>query len=145
MRQLLTVLSVALILTAAATAQVHTCQFTSYGKSCGPVLTGKSVKNGNTNFVTMTLTKAQPATRVLILISAVKLDIDLRPIFGGTLNCRLFVRLDFLQQHRTNAAGTYVWGHALPSTHAGVAYAQVAELRTDGTVLTSNGLELLCK
>ena len=145
MRQLLTVLSLSLILTASATAQAHTCKFTSYGKSCGPVFTGHVAKNGNTNFVTMTVTNAKPAERILILVGAVKLDIDLRPIFGGTLDCRLLVRPDFLQQHLTGTTGSYKWGHALPASHVGVAYAQVAELRANGTVLTSNGLELVCK
>lgn len=145
MRQLLAVLTICLIITASATAQAHTCKFTSYGKSCGPVLTGQVAKTGNTNFVTMTLTNAKPASVVMILVGAVKADIDLRPIFGGTLDCRLLVRPDFLQLHVTSATGVYVWGHALPSTHVGVAYGQVAELRANGTVLTTNGLELICQ
>jgi len=145
MRQLVAILSVCVILTASATAQAHSCNFASYGSSCGPVFTGKVAKIGNTNFVTMTLTKAKPATRILILVGAVRLDIDLRPIFGGTLNCRLLVRPDFIQPHLTDATGSYVWGHALPASHIGIAWAQVAELHANGTVLTSNGLELVCK
>ena len=44
-----------------------------------------------------------------------------------------------------DATGSYVWGHALPAPHIGIAWAQVAELHANGTVLTSNGLELVCK
>ena len=81
----------------------------------------------------------------MILVSATRLDIDLRPFFGGSLDCRLFVKPSFFQFHTTSAAGTYTWGHAVPSTHIGLTHAQIAELRSDGTVLTTNGLALACQ
>ena len=145
MRHTLALTLLVSLLAAPAAAQAHSCTFTSYGTSCGPVLTGKVTPTGNTNYVSMTLTKAAPRGRVLILVGAVKWNVDLRPIFGGTLPCFLLVRPDFLQQHLTDTTGKYVWAHALPASHVGVAYAQVAELRSNGAVLTSNGLELVCK
>lgn len=130
-----------------AAAQRKTCTVTSYGKSCGPVYTGKVIPTGNTNRVEFTLSKVRPGARVFIIVGAEKRDIDLRPIFGGVLECRLFVKLSFLQQHIAMKNGRYTWGHALPANNVGTAYTQAAEVRLTGTpaVVTSNAVELTCK
>jgi len=135
----------AAVVAALTTTAFGQCKISNYGKSCGPVFNGVVTPTGNTNRVSLTVSEAAPNSRVLIMVGAVPLNLDLRPFFGGTLDCRLFVRLDFLQQHRTNPAGRYVWGHAVPSAYAGSVYAQVAELRTNGSVLTSNGIKLTCE
>lgn len=126
-------------------AQNRTCTFTNYGASCGPVFTGGVSRTGNTNHVSMTVTNAASTSRILIMVGAVKLNIALRPVFGGNLACFLLVRPDFMQNHRPDPNGKYVWAHSLPSTHAGIAFAQVAEIKANGTILTSKGLQLICK
>jgi len=127
------------LLTSVANAQ-RGCTMTPYGKGCGPLLTGTVQPNGGTVRVTLSLSKAQPNTVVIMAIGDNRLDL---PAYGAGIGCRWLLNPVFIQFHQTNNLGSYSHSRAVSSTFVGTYHAQFVVL--GGTVLTTNGISFQCK
>ena len=129
-------------------AQRYTCTTSSYGKSCGPVLTMTATPNGNTHRIAAKVSNAKPGGRLIFMVGAMPIDVPLGAILPSSSSCRLLVAPVFLQQHVADAAGTYVYERSLPSTAPGTGYVQFLEVRgtaADEVVLATNGGKVECK
>ncbi len=148
MRNVLTTCLLAAAVSVPVAAQKQTCTVTSFGKGCGPILTGSVTPTGNTNRVTMTMTKAAPNARLLLMVGGATANIGLQPFFGGPADCKLLLVPIFFQQHVTDSNGTYSSARSV-GAFIGTAHAQFAELvvRPSGNVhfLTTNVVTLTCK
>ena len=97
----------ALVFGACVALPAQNCTVTSYGQGCGPVATGIVTPNGNTARFDFTVTAA-PRSRVLLVVGVNETATPL-----PFTSCLLLTELAFTQQHRTDAAGQWLFSHAI--------------------------------
>ena len=135
----------ALLALSSSTSAQGLCVMGTYGQGCGPVLTGSTVRNGNTQRVTFAMTEGRPDAVVLFMIGFNELNIPI----PGTNGCALLTDLAFSQFHRTNSVGEYSFSRALPSDPTGPTIrVQMLEITIDGVgqpvLRTTNGVTMSC-
>lgn len=140
MRRLIS--AAALVLTF-ATANAQGFSVAPYGPSCGPVASGAVTPVGSNWRFAFTVSEAAPHVSVMNILGVSEQSTPIN--FGAS--CYLLTDIAFAQIHRTDAAGTFTWSHALPGGFSGEAFIQFAELRFDEygelIVRTSNGLHMV--
>jgi hypothetical protein len=123
-----------------AAAQFGPVTATPYGPSCGPTLSADVSQTGNTHRIAFTVSQAAPNSVVILWIGTDEYDV-LFPDFG----CTVLTSAVFIQNHRTDPTGSYVWARSLGDWF-GTAYVQFANVTLspmgDLQIATTNGIRV---
>ncbi len=121
--------------------QTSSCNFSIYGQSCGPVLTGAAQTANGRHVLTMSLAGGFPNAQVLAIAGDQQLALPLG------LQCFLLTNLEYAQVLSTNGAGAAQDIHSIPATATGTLYFQMLPLDVQqGQLLlrATNGVQLDC-
>lgn len=121
--------------------QTSSCNFSIYGQSCGPVLTGAAQTINGRHVLTMSLAGGFPNAQVLAIAGDQQLALPLG------LQCFLHSNLEYAQVLSTNGAGAAQDVHSIPSTATGTLYFQMLPIDVQGgqvVLRATNGVQLDC-
>jgi hypothetical protein len=121
--------------------QTSSCNFSIYGQSCGPVLTGSAQTTNGRHLLTMSLAGGFPNAQVLAIAGDQRLALPLG------LQCLLLSNVEYAQVLGTNGAGVAQDVHSIPSTATGTLFFQMLPIDVQGGQLVlraTNGVQLDC-
>lgn len=121
--------------------QTSSCNFSIYGQSCGPVLTGAAQTVNGRHVLTMSLAGGFPNAQVLAIAGDQQLALPLG------LQCLLLSNVEYAQVLSTNGAGAAQDVHSIPATSTGTLFFQMLPIDVQGGQLilrATNGVQLDC-